>query len=270
MDIFILELIYAELIYDQERNHCVKTKTTGLRISSHVFLDVSSTYIVYPPYNGIILYMANCTNIEKNESMFAYHLVWPLLCLAVKTATSPNRNLLFKAGKVILDSSDETFKADGVIELDGIEFCLLETSGTYGLSDSSRFGKDHFNATEETLLELKVIFVHARGKRIHMWSLEMPVKDVQVLKHLTYADTPTDTSQDCLQKSCKAINKMKEGHMDYQLMRQLNPNNQSRIKLATLVQNEIQKPVKGSDYGIILPKQTDNCDLDSTILAANQ
>ncbi|KAI9469652.1 MAG: hypothetical protein EXX96DRAFT_612184 [Benjaminiella poitrasii] len=70
MDIFILKLIYAELIYDQERSHCVKTKTTGLRISSHVFLDVPSTYIVYPPYNGIILVltclvMLNIVRVKK-------------------------------------------------------------------------------------------------------------------------------------------------------------------------------------------------------------
>lgn len=53
-------------------------------------------------------------------------------------------------------------------------------------------------------------------------------------------------------------------------MQQLSPKNQSRTNLATLVQKEIQKPVKGSDYGIILPKQFDDFDLDNTIISANQ
>ncbi|KAG1168273.1 hypothetical protein G6F70_009190 [Rhizopus microsporus] len=68
-----------------------------------------------------------------------YHLVWPLLSLAVKTATLPTRSLLFKTGETVLNYSDEKFKVDGVVELDDIEFCLLETSGVYKISDSSRF-----------------------------------------------------------------------------------------------------------------------------------
>ncbi|KAI7906702.1 uncharacterized protein BX663DRAFT_497367 [Cokeromyces recurvatus] len=168
---------------------------------------------VYDFFILINKYMENCSIIKKSESMFNYHLVWRLLSLAVKTAILPTINLSFKTGKVILDSSDEIFKADGVVELDGIEFCLLETSGAYGISDNSRFGMDHvkglfgvlmflrrilkscFYATEDTLRELKVIFVHARGKHTHLWSLETPAKDVQVLEHLSYSDIPTDVSQ---------------------------------------------------------------------------
>ncbi|KAI8973187.1 hypothetical protein BDF20DRAFT_837154 [Mycotypha africana] len=258
---------------------------------------------VYDFFIVINRYMGNCSMIEKSESIFSYHLVWPLLSLAVKTATLPIRNLLFKTGEVILDSSDETLKAVGVVELDGIEFCLLETSDAYGISDNSRFGKDHvkgsfgalmflrkilktcFYATEDMLCELKVLFVHARSKRIHLWSLEMPAKDVQVLEHLSYTDIPTNVSQvdkilnlgnfvwklsDCLRKSYQTINRMKEEHVRYLTMRQLNPNNQSRVNLATLVEKEIQKPLKGSDYGIILPKQIDDFDLDNTVIPANK
>ncbi|CAO0799530.1 unnamed protein product [Mucor circinelloides] len=135
------------------------------------------------------------------------------------------------------------------------------------------------------LHKLKVVFVHARGKRIHLWSLEMPSKDVQVLEHLTYTELPTDVRQidkilglvnfvwklnNCLQDSSKVISRMKEEHTDYLAMRQINPNHPSRINLATLVEKEIQKPVKGSDYGIILPKQLDDFNLDNNVVPANQ
>lgn len=232
--------------------------------------------------------------------MYNHHLVWPLLSLAVKTATLPARELLFQTDEILLTSSDEAFKADGFIELDGIELCLLETSGAYGIKDESRFGKDHvkgsfgalmllrrilrtyFFATEDALRDLRVLYIHARGKRIHLWSLEMPAKDVQVLEHLGYADIPTDVSQtdrilhlgnfiwklsDFLQNSCQVIDRMKEEHTNYLVMRQLNPYNEPRVNLAALVKNEIQKPVKGSDYGIILPKQIDEFDLDNTIVS---
>lgn len=73
-------------------------------------------------------------------------------------------------------------KADGIVKYDDIEFCLLDTSGPFGISDNGSFVSDHvkglfgaltflrnilktyYYATEDTLLELKVIFVHAKGK----------------------------------------------------------------------------------------------------------
>ncbi|KAI9351669.1 hypothetical protein BD770DRAFT_147365 [Pilaira anomala] len=38
-------------------------------------------------------YMSDASTIEKSESMFNHYLIWPLLSLAVKTATLPTRNL---------------------------------------------------------------------------------------------------------------------------------------------------------------------------------
>ncbi|KAI8367008.1 hypothetical protein EDC96DRAFT_544047 [Choanephora cucurbitarum] len=205
--------------------------------------------------------------------MYNHFLVWQLLSLAVNTANLSDCNILFKTGELLLDSSDEQFKADGLIEMDGIELCLLETSGTCGLSDNCRFGKDHvkgsfgtliflrkilrtfYFATESTLHELMVLFGHARGKRIHLCSLEMPAQDVQVLEHLSYADIPTDASQidkiidlgnfvwkliDCLKRSCDTINKMKEEHRDYLLMLRLTTSN-----LATFCQKWNAEASKG-------------------------
>ncbi|KAL7314614.1 hypothetical protein PS15m_012332 [Mucor circinelloides] len=181
---------------------------------------------------------------------------------------------------------------------DKAESVMMECSG-----DSGRFGMDHakgsfgaltflrkiiktyFYATEDMLHKLKVVFVHPRGKRIHLWSLEMPTKDVQVLEHLAYTELPTDVSQidkilslgnffwklnNCLQDSSKVISRMKEEHTDYLAMRQINPNHPSRINLATLVEKEIQKRVKGSDYGIILPRQLDDFNLDNNVVPASQ
>lgn len=86
---------------------------------------------------------------------------------------------MFETGEY---TSDETFKVDGIIKYEDTECCLLETFGPFGISDNGRFGGDHVKgtfgtltflrkilqtyhyATEDTLLELKVIFVHARGE----------------------------------------------------------------------------------------------------------
>lgn len=63
---------------------------------------------------------------------------------------------------------------------------------------------------------------------------------------------------------------MKEEHTNYKVMQQLFPNNQPRMNLATLMQNDTQWPVKGNGYGIILPQQIDDCDLDCTTVPAKQ
>lgn len=54
---------------------------------------------------------------------------------------------------------------------------------------------------------------------------------------------------------------MKKEHQVYMLLQHLNPDQNKRTNLATFVNTEIQKPVKGSEYGIILPKQLDDFDL---------
>lgn len=92
-------------------------------------------------------------------------------------------NLRFQLGEVFLDASDEDFKADGVVKCGDIELLLLETSGHYGVRDDNRFGQDHvkgafgcltflrrilktyYYATEDSMRMLKVLFVHARGKK---------------------------------------------------------------------------------------------------------
>lgn len=99
--------------------------------------------------------------------------------MAVKSASTP---IAFRLGEILLDASDEDFKADTIAEAEGTEMLLLETSGPYDIKDNSRFGRDHvkgafeiltflrkilktwYLATEDIMRQLKVVFVHARGK----------------------------------------------------------------------------------------------------------
>lgn len=61
---------------------------------------------------------------------------------------------------------------------------------------------------------------------------------------------------------------MKKEHQDYLVMKQLNPSAPPRTNLATFVKSDIQKPVKGSDYGIVLPGHMDDFDLEKTTVPA--
>lgn len=111
--------------------------------------------------------------------MFSYHLIWPIIQLA----SSNLLDVIFETGEILLDASEEDFKADGRVTFNGIELLLLETSGAFGIRDNNRFSQDHVKgafgvltflrkilktvcfATEDTMQQLRVLFVHARGKQ---------------------------------------------------------------------------------------------------------
>lgn len=127
-------------------------------------------------------YVVSNINIEDKESGYNHGVVWPIINLAVKLVLSSAPELLFRTGEILLDGSDEDFKADALVEIEGMELLLLETSGPYNIDDNARFSQDHIKgsfgaltclrkmlktwyfATEETMRRLKVMFVHARGK----------------------------------------------------------------------------------------------------------
>ncbi|PHZ17305.1 uncharacterized protein RHIMIDRAFT_232736 [Rhizopus microsporus ATCC 52813] len=74
----------------------------------------------------------------------------------------------FHPVEILLDASNKDYKIGGLIEIEGIEACLLETSGHYGRKDLGRFWYDHILKTwyftkEETLCKLKVFFINAGG-----------------------------------------------------------------------------------------------------------
>ncbi|KAI9356159.1 hypothetical protein BD770DRAFT_304687, partial [Pilaira anomala] len=87
--------------------------------------------------------------------------------------------------------------------------------------------KTWYFANVDTVLSLKVFFIHAR------------VHDISDLK-------------DSIKKTCEVVDQMKKEHEEYLLQRQLNPDVEERINLATFVQQEIQKPIRGSKYGLLL------------------
>lgn len=70
--------------------------------------------------------------------MFNYKIIWPIIALAAKARAAAR----FHPGEILLNTSDKDYKTDGLIEMDEIEVCLLETSGHYGLKYLDRFGHD--------------------------------------------------------------------------------------------------------------------------------
>lgn len=83
-------------------------------------------------------YINNGPAIEKSEVMFNYKIIWPIIALAAKARAAAR----FHPGEILLNTSDKDYKTDGLIEMDEIEVCLLETSGHYGLKYLDRFGHD--------------------------------------------------------------------------------------------------------------------------------
>ncbi|KAI9257558.1 hypothetical protein EDC94DRAFT_182524 [Helicostylum pulchrum] len=55
--------------------------------------------------------------------------------------------------------------------------------------------KTWYFATENTLRQLKVMFVHAKGTKILLWALQITSKDVQVLDHIMSVDIPLHSNQ---------------------------------------------------------------------------
>lgn len=67
--------------------------------------------------------------------MFNYQVIWPLFELATK-----GTGVKFVAGEKGLSASEELYSADAIIEVDGLEICVLETYGKFQLKDKVRFG----------------------------------------------------------------------------------------------------------------------------------
>lgn len=59
---------------------------------------------------------------------------------------------------------------------------------------------------------------------------------------------------------------MKTKHTEYTISCQLDPQQEPRLNLATLVEENIRKPVKGSGYGVLLPEQLQRHDTKEHIV----
>lgn len=63
---------------------------------------------------------------------------------------------------------------------------------------------------------------------------------------------------------------MKEEHDSYETQRMLEGSSSSRLSLVEMVNIEIQKPVKGEGYGILLPEEKDENDCSVRFTGINK
>lgn len=63
-----------------------------------------------------------------------------------------------------------------------------------------------------------------------------------------------------LERVHNILKAMKEEHNNYEVQRMLGGSSRSRLSLVEMVSTEIQKPVKGEGYGILLPEEKDESD----------
>ncbi|CAO3696967.1 unnamed protein product [Rhizopus microsporus] len=106
----------------------------------------------------------------------------------------------------------------------------------------------------------------------------MLAADVQVPEHLTssewiaykvtyYNPAPSiSVLKESIEKTCKILDKIEKEYEEYLLLRQLIAEVEERINLATLVQQDIKKPVRGGKYGLLLPEQINACLLEKTVV----
>ncbi|KAG1442993.1 hypothetical protein G6F56_010840 [Rhizopus delemar] len=63
-----------------------------------------------------------------------------------------------------------------------------------------------------------------------------------------------------LERVHNILKTMREEHDSYEIQRMLEGSSSSRLSLVEMVSTEIQKPVKGEGYGILLPEEKDESD----------
>lgn len=231
--------------------------------------------------------------LNISESNFSRLLVWP----AVEVSIESMEQLQFLPGEYLLKSSQEKYNADGcIVNEENNEVFLLETSGKLMLKERWKYGYDHvkctfgaltiFNAafkkysfaTEETALKLQIPYLHAMEDSLHLWVLELCSSKLYISNKVYKCQIPkamNDTKNIiamgnllwCLKMKLERVHKilkdMKEEHDNYEIQRMLEGSSSSRLSLVEMVSTEIQKPVKGEGYGILLPEEKDesNCDV---------
>ncbi|KAG2204545.1 hypothetical protein INT47_012604 [Mucor saturninus] len=188
--------------------------------------------------------------LNKSEFNFSRLLVWP----SVEVSVDSVEGLEFLPGEYALKSTNEKYNADGcVVDEDDNEMFLLETSGKLKLNEKWKYGYDHvkctfgalsiynaafkkyFFATEKTALKHQVSYIHA----------------------ITMADLMFVMN---LERSRSSLIAMKQEHGQHEVQR-MPGGTESRTSLVEMVNLDIQKPVKGDRYVILLPEEKDerNC-----------
>lgn len=73
-----------------------------------------------------------------------------------------------------------------------------------------------------------------------------------------------------LERVHNILKAMKEEHDSYETQRMLEGSSSSRLSLVEMVNIEIQKPVKGEGYGILLPEEKDENDCSVRFTGINK
>ncbi|EPB83308.1 hypothetical protein HMPREF1544_09954 [Mucor circinelloides 1006PhL] len=210
-------------------------------------------------------------------------------------------DLKFIPGEYILMASKETNKVDACIIDNGMEICLLETSGKLLLRDNNKYGFDHikcnfgslniFNniykkyywASQETAGRLKIPFVNARHGTIHLWSLELCSPKLYCSKKVFKCVVPKAMSEtndilalgnvcwcltSALRDAAKTIQAMKNEHNQYEIERVLSGSD-NRVPLNQLVNSDTKKPTEGCGFGILIPEEKEEAEFSICFKAPN-
>ncbi|KAG0890719.1 hypothetical protein G6F34_012287 [Rhizopus arrhizus] len=192
--------------------------------------------------------------LKISECNFNRLLIWPAMEVAVDSISCSD--LSFMSAEYKLKSSDEEYKADAcILDDDNNEISILETSGKFMLDDNSKYGYDHvkctfgaliiFNAAfkkyfwsrEDTGLQLRIPFIHARH--------------ILALGNLVWL------YREELEKTVKTLKKMKKEHNSYEFERMLGSDD-ARESLSKMVNSDIQRPIQGAGFGILLSEKKDD------------
>ncbi|RCH83248.1 hypothetical protein CU098_007420, partial [Rhizopus stolonifer] len=202
--------------------------------------------------------------LNISESNFNRLLVWP----AVEVSIESMELLEFLPGEYPLKSSQEKYNADGcVIDEEDNEMFLLETSGKLMLNEKWKY--------EETAMKLQIPYLHVMEDSLHLWVLELCSKKLYISNKVFKCQIPKtmgDTKNIIamgnllwylkmkLERVHNILKTMREEHDSYEIQRMLEGSSSSRLSLVEMVSTEIQKPVKGEGYGILLPEEKDESD----------
>ncbi|CEG65213.1 hypothetical protein RMATCC62417_02043 [Rhizopus microsporus] len=119
----------------------------------------------------------------------------------------------------------------------------------------------YFYAKEAISQDLNLYFVHANGEKVHLWSMEIPSYDIQLMERVALSNVLIKASvvtkvlplnnffwrlKRGILEAMKTINKMKQEHEDYMLSLQLGESVEKQKSLFSLVDKVIKKPERRS------------------------
>ncbi|KAI8140978.1 hypothetical protein BJV82DRAFT_670976 [Fennellomyces sp. T-0311] len=120
------------------------------------------------------------------------------------------------------------------------------------------------------LQQLRVWYIHARGKAVHLWAMQMPSSNVFVLERVAKASIPSSLEEASdltsvtnllwllklgIDQTIDTITKFSSSHHSYIEDEALGDidNDKKREDLRKTIAAKVQKPTRGAGYGDLLP-----------------